>query len=203
MASRSSRALVACGLARTHRGCHVTLRTRHRHRRGSHRGARYSRWRSLRIEHGRHAHPGGDRSPAARADKYCEARRSATYSPARWTGPGLRRHRSEQGTHGTAHHPASEAREKYTGRCLVRLHQRGRVWSSRRVVHARVPASPTELALAEGLSATAVRAAIALPLVLGRCLCMRKRWPWADFERHLEIPLREIRHEYGIQPLQR
>ena len=52
-------------------------------------------------------------------------------------------------------------------------------------------------------AATAVRAAVAVPLVLWRCLRMRKRWPWTDFERHLEAPLREIRREYGIQPVQR
>jgi hypothetical protein len=52
-------------------------------------------------------------------------------------------------------------------------------------------------------ASTAARAVVAVPLVLGRCLRMRKRWPWADFERHLEVSLREIRREYGIQPLQR
>lgn len=49
--------------------------------------------------------------------------------------------------------------------------------------------------------ATAVRAAAALPRVVWRCLRMRKRWPWADFDRHLATPLREIRSEYGIRPL--
>jgi hypothetical protein len=52
-------------------------------------------------------------------------------------------------------------------------------------------------------AATGFRAVVAVPLVLGRCLRMRRRWPWADFERHLEVPLPEIRREYGIQPLQR
>jgi hypothetical protein len=47
--------------------------------------------------------------------------------------------------------------------------------------------------------ATAVRAAAALSLVAWRCLRMRKRWPWADFDHHLETPLREIRSEYGIR----
>jgi hypothetical protein len=50
---------------------------------------------------------------------------------------------------------------------------------------------------------TAVRATAALPLVVWRCLRMRKRWPWADFDHHLRTPLREIRSEYGIQPVQR
>jgi hypothetical protein len=47
--------------------------------------------------------------------------------------------------------------------------------------------------------ATAVRAAAALPLVVWRCLRMPKRWPWADFDRHLGTPLQEIRSEYGIR----
>ena len=49
--------------------------------------------------------------------------------------------------------------------------------------------------------ATAVRAAIALPFVVWRCLRLRKRWPWSDFDRHLDTPLRDIRSEYGIQPV--
>jgi hypothetical protein len=52
-------------------------------------------------------------------------------------------------------------------------------------------------------AATAVRAAVTVPLVLGRCLRMRKRWPWADFDHHLRTPLREIRSAYGIRPVQR
>ena len=51
--------------------------------------------------------------------------------------------------------------------------------------------------------ATAVRAATALPLVVWRCLHLRRRWPWADFDQHLGTPLREIRSEYGIRPVQR
>ena len=50
---------------------------------------------------------------------------------------------------------------------------------------------------------TAARATATLPLVLWRCLRMRKRWPWADFNHHLRTPLREIRSEYGIRPVQR
>jgi len=46
---------------------------------------------------------------------------------------------------------------------------------------------------------TAVRAAATLPLVVWRCLRMRERWPWTDFDRHLWRPLSEIRSEYGIE----
>jgi hypothetical protein len=52
-------------------------------------------------------------------------------------------------------------------------------------------------------AATAARATATLPLVLWRCLRMRKRWPWADFDRHLQTPLREIRSAYGIRPVRR
>jgi hypothetical protein len=51
------------------------------------------------------------------------------------------------------------------------------------------------------VAATAVHAVAALPRVVWRCLRMRKRWPWADFDRHLATPLVEIRAEYGIRPL--
>jgi hypothetical protein len=46
---------------------------------------------------------------------------------------------------------------------------------------------------------TALRLATILPLVLWRCMRMRKRWPWSDFERHLDEPLGRIRREYGIE----
>ena len=46
---------------------------------------------------------------------------------------------------------------------------------------------------------TAMRSIVVVPLVFWRCLRMRKRWPWPDFDRYLDVPLREIRSEYGIQ----
>ena len=48
---------------------------------------------------------------------------------------------------------------------------------------------------------TVIRSLTIVPRVLWRCSRMRKRWPWADFERYLDIPLVEIRREFGIQPL--
>lgn len=48
---------------------------------------------------------------------------------------------------------------------------------------------------------TALGSVIALPRVLWRCARMRKRWPWADFDSHLDTPLRDLRREYGIRPL--
>jgi hypothetical protein len=38
-----------------------------------------------------------------------------------------------------------------------------------------------------------------VPIVLGRCLRMRRRWPWSDFEAYLSVPLVETRREFGIQ----
>jgi len=46
---------------------------------------------------------------------------------------------------------------------------------------------------------TAVRSAVHVPLVLLRCLRMRKRWPWAGFEAYLNVRLDEIRREFGIR----
>lgn len=48
---------------------------------------------------------------------------------------------------------------------------------------------------------TARRSLGVLPRVLWRCLRMRKRWPWADFEKHLDVQLAELRREYGIEPI--
>jgi hypothetical protein len=47
--------------------------------------------------------------------------------------------------------------------------------------------------------ATASRAPAVVPLVLWRCVCMHKRWPWSAFELYLDVPLVEIRREYGIR----
>jgi hypothetical protein len=50
---------------------------------------------------------------------------------------------------------------------------------------------------------TALGALLTVPRVLWRCSRMHKRWPWSAFEAHLDVPLREIRREYGIQPVLR
>ncbi len=46
---------------------------------------------------------------------------------------------------------------------------------------------------------TALRSVANVPLVLFRCLRMHKRWPWSDFGQYLDVPLAEIRREYGIR----
>src|SRR3990172_8025890 len=40
---------------------------------------------------------------------------------------------------------------------------------------------------------------VIVPRTLFRCLRQRSRWPWAELERFLRVPLREIREEFGIQ----
>ena len=47
--------------------------------------------------------------------------------------------------------------------------------------------------------ATTLRAFVVVPRTLWRCLRMHKRWPWGDFDRFLDVPLKRIRDEYGIR----
>lgn len=47
----------------------------------------------------------------------------------------------------------------------------------------------------------AARSVVLLPRVLWRCLRMRKRWPWEQFDAYLDVPLVEIRREHGIRPM--
>lgn len=46
---------------------------------------------------------------------------------------------------------------------------------------------------------TALRSLLNLPRVLLRCLRMRKRWPWSEFDRYQSARLSEIRREFGIE----
>lgn len=46
---------------------------------------------------------------------------------------------------------------------------------------------------------TALRSVVNVPRVLFRCLRMRKRWPWSDFDRYENMRLGEIRREFGIR----
>ena len=59
-----------------------------------------------------------------------------------------------------------------------------------------------ELAWAD-IVRTAFQSVAFVPVVLWRCFQMHKRWPWADFEQYLEVPLIELRREYGIQLVRR
>ena len=51
------------------------------------------------------------------------------------------------------------------------------------------------------IARTVPRALAVAPRVIARCLRMHKRWPWPDFEKFLEVPLRDLREEYGIRVL--
>ncbi|OGB26671.1 MAG: hypothetical protein A3I66_03780 [Burkholderiales bacterium RIFCSPLOWO2_02_FULL_57_36] len=37
-----------------------------------------------------------------------------------------------------------------------------------------------------------------IPRTLLRCARQRKQWPWNNFEEYLQLPLHEIREEFGI-----
>lgn len=40
--------------------------------------------------------------------------------------------------------------------------------------------------------------AVVVPRTLLRCLRQRARWPWAEFEQYLSVPLWDIRQRFGI-----
>ncbi|MCG8588868.1 MAG: hypothetical protein MJE66_06215 [Proteobacteria bacterium] len=46
---------------------------------------------------------------------------------------------------------------------------------------------------------TSLRSVVLLPLVFWRCFRMPRRWPWSEFDTYLDVPLAEIRREYGIR----
>jgi len=45
---------------------------------------------------------------------------------------------------------------------------------------------------------TIAHSVIVVPRTLLRCLRQRSPWPWAEFEQYLSVPLRDIRHRFGI-----
>lgn len=51
------------------------------------------------------------------------------------------------------------------------------------------------------IARTARFALVYVPVVLVRCLRMRRRWPWSEFDAYLSVPLAEIRREFGIRVL--
>lgn len=46
---------------------------------------------------------------------------------------------------------------------------------------------------------TAVKSVFLVPRTLWRCARMNQRWPWSDFNSHLDSTLTDIRREYGIR----
>jgi len=53
------------------------------------------------------------------------------------------------------------------------------------------------------IAIVSLRSVVLIPLVLWRCMRMRKRWPWAEFDEYLAVPLAEIRREFGIELVRR
>jgi hypothetical protein len=46
-----------------------------------------------------------------------------------------------------------------------------------------------------------LRSLVVVPRVLWRSLRMSRRWPWSRFDRYLDVPLTDLRREFGIRPL--
>ncbi len=51
------------------------------------------------------------------------------------------------------------------------------------------------------IASTALRSVTVAPRVIARCTRMNKRWPWSDFEKYKQVPLQDLRREYGIRVL--
>lgn len=49
------------------------------------------------------------------------------------------------------------------------------------------------------IARTAIGSVAVVPAVLWRCSRLRKRWPWSEFDEQLDLPLIEIRQEFGIR----
>ena len=45
---------------------------------------------------------------------------------------------------------------------------------------------------------TAAKSFYLVPRTIFRCMRMRERWPWLNFEPHLDTPLVRIRADFGI-----
>lgn len=46
---------------------------------------------------------------------------------------------------------------------------------------------------------TMLGAIVIVPRTIWRCLRQRKRWPWSDFNAHLQTPLCDLRAAFGIR----
>lgn len=46
---------------------------------------------------------------------------------------------------------------------------------------------------------TALQAFILAPRTVFRCVRQKRRWPWNDFDRYLNVSLDDIRQEFGIR----
>lgn len=46
---------------------------------------------------------------------------------------------------------------------------------------------------------TMLAAVVIVPRTILQCLRQRKRWPWSDFDAHLQTPLCDLRAAFGIR----
>ena len=51
------------------------------------------------------------------------------------------------------------------------------------------------------IARTTIQSLVIVPRTLSRCIRMRKRWPWSDFDCYRKVSLSELRREFGIEPL--
>jgi hypothetical protein len=49
-----------------------------------------------------------------------------------------------------------------------------------------------------GVLRTLARSIVLVPRTLLHCARQRARWPWSDYARFVDVPLREIRAQFGI-----
>ena len=49
---------------------------------------------------------------------------------------------------------------------------------------------------------TMISSTVIVPRTLGPCSRQRQRWPWSEFDGHLQSPLRELRERFGIRVVQ-
>jgi hypothetical protein len=47
------------------------------------------------------------------------------------------------------------------------------------------------------------RSIVIVPRTLWRCAKQRQRWPWSEFDGHLQTPLCDLRERFGIRVLER
>ncbi len=40
---------------------------------------------------------------------------------------------------------------------------------------------------------------VVVPRTILRCLAQHARWPWDEFDQYLQVPLKDIRRQFGIQ----
>ena len=50
----------------------------------------------------------------------------------------------------------------------------------------------------QAMLTTTAHSVVVVPRTVLRCLRQRARWPWAEFEQYLSVPLRDIRQRFGI-----